>query len=211
MSRLVGGAVVCALFSLVVMRPHSRRRPRRRCLTSRRLGHKWASRVPDFTLARSERAVADAGVADGTQGSHARLLPVGRLVSVLQDAARRAPDASRGSGQERHRTRGRQLRRGAHPRRLFEAPRHYVPAAVRSGIGHHQAVRDSQHDGTRDESTELRHSISRHLHAESARRGHLALLRAGLPGAQHGRQHHGQTREQRRRARRPPCHPRSSR
>src|SRR6266850_1623531 len=95
----------------------------------------WAtSRIAGtrFHAARSERTVADAGVADGTQGSHARVLPIGRLVSVLQDAAGGASDANGGPWEERYRARGRQLRRRAHPRRLFEAPWHYVSALVGS-------------------------------------------------------------------------------
>ena len=85
------------------------------------------------------------------------------------------------------------------------------PLLVGSGIGHHQAVRDSQHDGARNESTELRHSVSRHVHAEHPGRGHVAFLRAGLSGAEHGRQHHGQTGQQRRRAGDHACHLRNSR
>ena len=64
-----------------------------------------------------------------------------------------------------------------------EAPGHHVPAVVGSRFVHHQPLRDFQHNGAGGQQAELWHSLPRHLHAEHAWRGHLALLRAGLPGA----------------------------
>ena len=121
-------------------------------------------------------------------------------MTLLQDAARGAARPRGGTEASGSLLGCRQLRSSGRPGRLFEAARHHVSAVVGSGLGHHQAVRDSQHDGAGNESTELRHSVSRHVHAEHPRRGHIAFLRAGLSGAEHGRQHHGQAGQQGRRA-----------
>ena len=50
------------------------------------------------------------------------------------------------------------------------------------------------------QSADLRHPVSRHLHAERARRRHVAVLRAGLSGAEYRREHARAARQPDRRA-----------
>ena len=123
-----------------------------------KLGPQVGIRVPDFALLDQKGQSRTLASLMGPKGL---MLVFYRSAdgSILQDAARRAPDTNDGSDEERARARGSQLRRGAHPGRLFETPWD-TSRCSGFGVGNHQAVRDAQHDGAGDESTELRYPIS---------------------------------------------------
>jgi hypothetical protein len=70
----------------------------------------------------------------------------------------------------------------------------------RSGFGDDQTVRHFQYDGAREQSADVWRAVSGHVHAGSRRRGHVSVLRRGVPGTEHRVQHSGAPRQQHRRS-----------
>ena len=155
-----------------------------RCAEARSTGGRTRAR---FRAHRSARPAAHVGVVDGTERPDAGVLSLGRLVTVLQDAARGAARPAR-----------RLKRQG-----LAVAAVSYDPVAVLAdfaarrgitfpllsdpGIADHQEATGSSTRRCPRRISRLTASVSRHVHAERARRRHVAFLRAGLSGAKHGR------------------------
>src|SRR5688572_29891248 len=95
-------------------------------------GARTAGRAPDsrFHAGRPERHAADAPLVDGTEGADADPRPVGRLVTLLQDSARRAEWTVGGTEGARAGRCCPELRLAGDSRRLHPAPRDPVSPSV---------------------------------------------------------------------------------
>ena len=86
----------------------------------------------------------DAAVHHGPKGCDARVLPIRRLVPVLQDRAHRLTEPSERPAGARSWARRDQLRSRLGPGRLRRAPRDYLSAPVGRRLGDDQGLRDSE-------------------------------------------------------------------
>src|SRR5260370_14805553 len=126
----------------------------------------WARRGPigtGFFSARPDRSPPNTEVHYRCQGDDAGLLPLGRLVTVLQDPARRAGTKSgrnQGTGPRRGRH---QLRLSGGAEELRGSATYYLSAAFGSGIKDHPRLRHSERDRT-ERHCVLRHSLSWYVH-----------------------------------------------
>ena len=104
-----------------------------------KLGPQVGERVPDFS-SETRRAVLDAAVHHGPEGRDARVRPLGRLVTVLQDAARRAARTCQGAQSTGSGARGDQLRLARDPRRIRRSTASRFRCCP-TGLGDDQGVR----------------------------------------------------------------------
>ena len=113
-------------------------------------------------------------VADGAERADAGVQPLGRLVTVLQDAARRAAKPLSGPPEPGARRRRRHLRPHCSSGGVRGRPRHRDSAPVRRGLGDHPRLRPPESGDApgagprrpaRDDAPALRHPLPRHVHA----------------------------------------------
>ena len=122
----------------------------------------------------------------GAEGRDARVLPLRRLVTLLQDAARGAARPLRRHPHAGARPRRHQLRPARDAEEVRRFARNHVPAALRSGLRHHPPLWAAQRDhGPEDPRSTACRIPGLHPRRQGTRGG--ALLRGCVSGAVHRR------------------------
>src|SRR5258707_4588920 len=135
---------------------------------------------PAVRSPRSRRTSTRVRLARGPQGPGARLLPLRRLVTVLQGPARGAGEREGSAPEARSWPGRRELRQRRHPQGLRDAQEDRLPASLRSPIKRDSGVRHLERGRLPARATGPRRPLPRHLRDRRAGHRALQILREDL-------------------------------